>query len=380
VLNCAFRPYNFAMRVQLWLCLTIIALPWSPAAAYPRPAVGTENIPKLVADSTLVCKGEVTEAPDVTSTPDTAPPHLTAIALVEVSRCFKGEPPPSNVIPVLFDGVIPVAPSPYVVLRRGDYRLFFLKPQNERSGKYVMVDQWFGQLTISRLLTAPTSDADPLRQLELDLKAGLQDADHDRLLDSIRMLGNMRHLQSTAELTMLLDSPDPLVRTYVYEAMLRLHDYSVLPAVEQWLIAQPLAPRELFLPRDALFNMQRRLGVEISGIRDPSTISILLRLLQLPDPILRHEVLGAVRAMHSLESAPSLLMMLDDPDANNAFSAMQSLFELAGGGVIDWVPSLPEFRSDPTYYAAKCREWWQAEGEQKAKRPGLNVVKPDFSR
>jgi hypothetical protein len=53
--------------------------------------------------------------------------------------------------------------------------------------------------------------------------------------------------------------------------------------------------------------------------------------------------------------------MLDDPDADNAFIAMQTLIELAGGGAIDWVPPLPVFRENPTYYAARCREWWQAE-------------------
>jgi len=356
------------MRIQLWLCVTIMAFPWSPSAGYPRPASGTENIPNLVADSTLVCKGEVTEAPDVTSTPDTAPPHLTAIALVEVSTCFKGDPPPSNVIPVLFDGVIPVAPSPYVVLRRGDYRLFFLKPQDDTSGKYVMADQWFGQLPISRLLAARTRDADPLRQLELDLKAGLQDADHDRLLDSIRMLGNMRHLQSTAELLALLDSPDALVRTYVYQALLRLHDYSVLQEVDQWLETQPEPPHELLLPRDALFEMQFRLILEIALIRDPATVPVLLRLVNLRSAVMRGQVLQALRAIRSPQSAPSLLQLLDDPDADNGYAAMQALIELSGGGPIDWVPSWPEFRRNPAYYAARCREWWQTEGQQKMHR------------
>jgi len=70
-----------------------------------------------------------------------------------------------------------------------------------------------------------------MHRLEMDLKAGLNDRDHERVLDSIRMLGNMRHLQSKEELVSLLDSEDPLVRTHVFEAMLRLHDFSVLPAV-----------------------------------------------------------------------------------------------------------------------------------------------------
>jgi HEAT repeat protein len=262
-------------------------------------------------------------------------------------------------VQVLFDNILPPRGGPYVVLRKGDYSLFFLKPEKDR---YVLVDDWFGQLSIARQLVAmPFGDIAPMHRLEVDLKAGLNDHDRERVLDSIRMLGNMRHLRSEKELVSRLDSQDPLVRTYVFEAMLRLHDYSVLPAVEQWLTAQPQPPPSLLLPRDALFQMQDRLVGEISMIRDPSTLLILLRLLRLPSPVARQGILQAVRSINSPQGVPSLLKMLDDSDADNAFIAMQALIELVGGGAIDWVPPLPVFRENPTYYAARCREWWQAE-------------------
>ena len=347
------------MRVGPLLCSPLAAVLCSHALAYPGPPRGTENIPKLMADSALVCKGEVVEAAEVTVVSDPRPPHRTATAIVHVDRCFKGERPASEVVPVLFDNILPPGGGPYVVLRKGDYRLFFLKPEEDR---YVLVDDWFGQLSISRQLGAtPFGDNDPMHQLEVDLKAGLNDRDHERVLDSIRMLGNMRHVQSKEELVALLHSQDQLVRTYVFEAMLRLHDYSVLPAVEQWLTAQPQPPPSLTLPRDALFEMQGRLAGEISMIRDPSALPILLRLLRLPSPFARQAILQAVRAINSPQSAPFLLKMLDDPHADNAFIAMQALIELAGGGAIDWVPPLPAFRENPNYYAARCREWWQAE-------------------
>ena len=99
-------------------------------------------------------------------------------------------------------------------------------------------------------------------------------------------------------------------------------------------------------------------------IRDPSALPILLRLLRLPSPFARQAILQAVRAINSPQSAPFLLKMLDDPHADNAFIAMQALIELAGGGAIDWVPSLPVFRENPSYYAARCREWWEVEKKQ----------------
>ena len=353
------------MRRGTSLCVPIAVLLSPLMFAYPGPIPGTENIPKLMADSTLVCKGEVVEAPEVTVSSDPQPPHRTATAVVHVDRCFKGAPG-SEVVLVLFDNILPPGGGPSVVLRKGDYRLFFLKREGT---KYALVDDWFGQLSISRQLRAvPPDGADPMTRLELDLKAGLSDHDHDRVLDSIRMLGNMRHLQSKAELVSFLDSPDALVQTYVFEAMLRLHDYSVLPAIEQWLVAQPQPPPYLFMPRDALFEMQDRLARQISMIRDPATLPVLLRLLRLPKTFVRQEALQAVRAINSPKSAPSLLEMLDDPSADNAFGAMQGLIELAGGGPTSWVPTFLEFRANPSYYAARCREWWQTE-RRKVPRP-----------
>ncbi len=343
------------MRAQTIICALASVLVPQGAFAYPGPVSGTENIPKLMADSALVCKGEVVEAPEATVSSDPQPPHHTATAVLRVDRCFKGEPPSDTPL-VLFDNILPPGGGPYVVIRKGDYRLFFLKNEG---AKYTLTDAWFGQLSISRQLGVAPPVADPMAHLESDLKAGLSDPNRDRVLDSIRMLGNMRHLQSKAELIALLDSPDELVRTYVLEAMLRLHNYSVLPAVENWLVAQPQLPPSLILPRDALLEMQDRLARQISTIRDPVALPVLLGLLKLPKPFVRQEALQAVRAIHSPTSTESLLGMLDDPSPDNAFAAMQGLIELAGGGNISWVPSLPEFRENPSYYATRCREWWQ---------------------
>jgi len=93
----------------------------------------------------------------------------------------------------------------------------FLKPEAD---KFILADKWFGHLSISRQLASPfAEDADPMHQLEMDLKTGLTDSDHERVLDSIRMLGNMRHLRSKVELYSLVNSSDTLMRTYIYEAL-----------------------------------------------------------------------------------------------------------------------------------------------------------------
>jgi hypothetical protein len=215
---------NIAAMAAVAICLS------NTAFGFPNSRLGRENIPQMMADSTLVCKGEVIDAPAVRFSINAPASQLTATAIVRTDRCFKGQPPDGGLVPVLFDNVLPSGglsggTSP-VVLRKGDYRLCFLKPQGE---EYELVDGWFGQLPVSRnVADSLQPEANPMHGLEADLKMGLRDRDPDLVLDSIRMLGEMRHLQSTVELDALADSPDMLVRTTVWEAKLQLHDYSVL--------------------------------------------------------------------------------------------------------------------------------------------------------
>ena len=89
--------------------------------------------------------------------------------------------------------------------------------------------------------------------------------------------------------------------------------------------------------------------------------------------------MNALQALRSIEdprTAPTFLKALEDDDSDNAFSAMQGLFALAGGGEIDWVPNWEEFKDDQPFYAAKCREWWQAEGRQKTRARFSKWVRP----
>ena len=332
------------------------------AVAYPRPPLGTEDIPGMMGSATLVCKGEVTSAPK----PITAPgaPRFTVFATVRMERCFKGTPVERE-INVQMDGAIsPVNPS--FVLYTGDYRLFFLK-LSPADSSYAVVDQWFGALEDSRELAAQLAGNDPMQLLELDLKAGLHDTNPERVLDSIRMLGNMRKLRSNAELEAMLQDSDLLVKTYVWQALLRLQDYSVLPSVAKFFETQPEAPLELFMPRDRMFSMQHELVNEIGRIKSPETRPYLEKFAMSDKRRLRGEALQALRHIKSPRSAPVFLKALDDRDPYNGFVAMMALFELAEGCDCDWVPAGEKFGESQAFYAAKTREWWRAEGEHNMK-------------
>ena len=354
--------YNLLVHLRFWVLAGTLILLSHVAGAFPVPLPGTEDIPKLMASATLVCKGEVNAAPTPVSVPTGAGmPNMTATAFVHPDRCFKGDPHGSSV-PVLFDGFV-ASVSPSFVLRKGDYRLFFLKPHGTL---YEVVNVWFGALRISRELGSTPDGAHSMQLLELDLKAGLRDADPERVLDSVRMLGNMKHLRSKTELAALLQTSDLLVKTYVWQALLRLKDYSIMPQIEAFFATQPEAPHELSLPRDRLFYMQYEIAREIGQIRDANTLPYLQRFAESDKHYLRTHAIDALRAIGSPESAAVYLKQLDDSDPQIAFSAMHALIELSGGGPIAWVPTLPEFLEAPQFYEAKCREWWLTEGRSKA--------------
>jgi len=126
-------------RANVWSVVTLSVLTCT-AFAYPRPPEGMEDIPRQMSDSALVCKGEVVDAPPPKFVPTSAGmPRLAATAYVRPDRCFKGTPP-NPAIPVRFDGFQSGADFSFV-LRKGDYRLFFLTPQDRN---YAVVDWWFG--------------------------------------------------------------------------------------------------------------------------------------------------------------------------------------------------------------------------------------------
>ena len=338
---------------------------------YPSYTEMFDDIPDLVSRSTLACKGEVVYAPEVMIVDN--PKDQVATATVSMDRCFKGH---AQVVRVVFDAFTTGgghSGGPLFRLTTGDHDLFFLKLQGDN---FVAVNNRSGALPISRKMGPSAEGSDSLTQLELDFKAGLNDPDPELVLASICLLGAIKHLHSTSELLALLDSADLLQKTYLWEALLKLKTYSVLPAVAKFFADQPDPPIELFLPRDRVFAMEHRLFHQVSRIQDASALAYLQQFALAPNPRLRMNALQALRSIEDPRTAPTFLKALEDDDSDNAFSAMQGLFALAGGGEIDWVPNWEEFKDDQPFYAAKCREWWQAEGRQKTRARFSKWVRP----
>lgn len=349
--------------------LSVLALVgWSSAGMagiYPPLDESTVHIPDSLSKSSFACKGEVTSAPLV-RTINGPLPRRTGVTAVRIDVCFKGT----------LRGLIRVASDEYrpgggwsggghiFTPQVGEYLLLFLKDEGEL---YTLADQDRGALPVSRKTNHAAQSSDPSSNLEDDFKLGLGDSDHEIVLKSICWLGQLGRLNSTAELHALFDKADPIEREYLWAALLMVGDLSVVQQVANDLDQHPPIFRPFFLPRDRLLLMRDRVFRAFCTLRDPVVIPFLDHFMESSDARIRVGALMALREIGDIHSAAVFLRALDDPQNDMNFIAMQSLFELAGGGVIEWLPSFEELSKHPDLYAAKCREWWRTEGEAKAR-------------
>jgi hypothetical protein len=343
------------------------------AGIVPRLEETTVRIPDLVSKSSFACKGEVISAPLVKYIQGPLP-SMTGITTVRIDVCFKG----------MLRGLISVASDEYLPAggwgggghlftpQIGEYLLLFLKQEGEF---YTLADQNRGALPVSRRSSLASNSSDPLSKLEDDFKSGLNDSDHEIVLKSICWLGQLGRLKSTEELHALFDKADPVEREYLWEALLLVGDLSVVGRVANYLDRHPPVAHTLSLPRDRLLLMRARVFSALCALRNPAVVPFLEHLAESTDAQIRVQALMALREIGDIHSSPVFLRALDDSQNDINFIAMQSLFELANGGAIEWVPSFEDLSKDPDFYAAKCREWWITEGAAKARVRAATTLK-----
>ena len=350
----------------LWCLVASVLIGLSAvASAEISPSVNWSDVslPELIAKTSFICKGEIIVAPEVKTIRGSLP-RKTGIAKLRIDACLKGR----------LQGVIDVAADEYRPAagwsggghsfqpKVGEYLLLFMRGKGTT---YELADD-VGALPVSSQTTAAQITNDPLLNLENDFEAGLHNADHEVVLNSITWLGDLQSLHSTDELKSLLKNADPVTRLYVWETLLKTGDLSQVPEIGNYLSEFDPQSRSYSLPRDRLPLMQLRVFRSFCQLRDPVVISYLEHFAQSPNPRVRVDAIQGLRKIGSIRTAPVFLKALDDHQEDIDFIAMQSLLELAGGGPIPWVPTWNDFKKTPEVYAARCREWWASEGEARA--------------
>lgn len=312
------------------------------------PVPGSEDLSQLVAESPVVCRGEVTEVQNK------AGADALSVGIVKVERFYKGAAP-SNTVQVLFrSSADPMFSG--LTLTGGEHLLLFLKPSADA---FTFADPYFGKLPVPRQMAAQSQDAPPLRQLERDLEAALAGSQHRDVITAILLLGNMGKISSTEPLRKLLPSGDPEIEGAVYLSLIKLGDYSTLPAVGDYF--------KLKSPDYRIENLRSQLARAVANIKDPSVLPVLEDFSRSENPLLRRSAVFAMRAMASSSSVPYLVERLDDTDPDVRYLSVMALATIVNKGG-DWAPSRELFDQQESESLTLWKQWWDHEGKNEYPR------------
>ncbi|HTK95720.1 MAG TPA: HEAT repeat domain-containing protein [Terriglobales bacterium] len=310
---------------------------------------------RMIADSTLIVRGTVLS--------ETNGPWDKGIkqhwSEVLVERTYKGDVPTQIRV-----GWKEYEMCPRAALAKDSYGLLFLR--REASG-FVFTDEVWGRVPVSRIQD-DSHPADVSVALERDFKRAIQLDSGDQLIEDVNLLGDLGRPVATTELHALLPTADEALEATVHLALLKLHDYSELPAAGTLIETVPEVDM-FYLPRDRVFAVRQRMAFEIEMITDHGQLPLLLRFTLSPNRWLRQSAAYAVRQMHDPSGIPYLVRLLDDPSAETRIQAIRGIQEIVRPGIEaeGWVPGNREDGTRVTEQAvlARWRSWWQSEGKAK---------------
>jgi hypothetical protein len=344
---------------HLVLIIFLLTTALAPADIWPIRSDRIDDLEKLMEMATTVCRGEVLDAPPVRAVAGSVP-RMTGIARVRVDKCYKGTT--SNKIKLAVDEFTPgggLSGDPYFIfLKPGEYDLFFLTSASE---VYVPLKYRTSVITVS-CRSGQAYSGNPFRALENDLVAGLDDPNHELVLKSILLLGALGRMSTTVPLKMRLERADELEKVYLWQALLRVKDFSVLPDATLYLRHKAFPGRPLSQSTDRLLLWQSSLFRTFFAIKDTAANTFQQQLSNSDYAPVRQEALRALRNQNNLENAPIFLKSLDEQSFESVYISMMALVELAGGGEIVWIRPIATMQEQPRFYADKCREWWSREG------------------
>jgi HEAT repeat protein len=192
-----------------------------------------------------------------------------------------------------------------------------------------------------------------MQLLEMDLKAAISKGQHEEVLDSIRMLGNMRSVSSVEEIAAIMPAEDDNLAAEIYLALLQLGDYRYLGETVSFLQRAVMTNRQRWI--------QSRIGAVLAEVQTSSAFDDIVRLVSSPNVGLRLSAVRAIRNMRTERSIPFLIARLSDQEWLIRYTAMAALAE-ATNKTEGWVPPLLDFRQQEAPFIAKWQSWWAAEG------------------
>lgn len=326
-----FKPFVYAVVCTL--------LPGG-ALANPVPAL---HLASLIDSSDLIIIGTVESITEhgriVVNIQGRDIPADVRRASVRADTILKGA---LDGLTVRVSYVAPTAPTGYVGITPGTYRLLFLR---QRAGEYEFASPYypsFMAVPLARVEGGSAAD-----RVVNAIGAVVEAASIERRdkISAIHALstGNSEVVRQT--LRKALKSPDESVRLSAAAALLVLND----------LVALPIAEDALQERREAVNGaIAHNLRYGISEMRSPAAVPALLRLLKSTDHRTRRAAASSLRRSGSAAATTAWFAALDDSDQEVRYYAVTALAELTGEAA--WRPDIDTFRKSEAKYLSFWKE------------------------
>jgi hypothetical protein len=269
-------------------------------------------------------------------------------ARIRVTRWYRGGTGPEAV--VNFWAGASVSGHSCIYPKPGSPMLVFATAA--KRGHLDFVDDCFGAVSVSRLLSPGATQPDVLSQMVADFSAGLADPDLQSRLFSIQRLGGLKSRLTLLALHGVIEHGAPVEQNWATYAALRSGDTTVLPRVcEMFVRGQKDVPA---------FDV----AWELSQLKDRAATLGLVQILETAsDADARKYAIEALgRNLKASEALPAIAAALSDADAGVRFYALNAMREITGKS--ECTLSVP-FRvpNDLEPKLRECARWWNEAGK-----------------
>ncbi len=274
--------------------------------------------------------------------------RLKGNARIRVTRSYRGGTGPEAV--VNFWAGASISGHSCIYPKPGTPMLVFAVAG--KRGHLEFVDDCYGAVSVSRLLSPGATQPDVLAQMVADFSAGLADPDLQSRLLSIQRLGGLKSRLTLPALHGVIEHGEPAEQNWATSAALRSGDTTVLPRVREMFVGE-----QKDVPA---FD----LAWELSQLKDRAASPGLIQILETaPDADARIYALQSLgRNLKASEALPAIAAALSDGDAGVRFYALEAMREITGKSecrlsVAFRVPSdlEPKLR--------ECARWWNEVGK-----------------
>lgn len=330
-------------RTRIGLVVNLLLLSLASFSAIPIPAL---DLPALTREANLIVVGEATgvleagrETIDVHGQ---LIPARRMVATLRVDRAVKGQP---NAMFISVGFLIPDQFLGYRGIAPNQHGMFFLRATRQPS--YVVLDPYYPFIVASR--DAPTAKGDDLDRVigevaQVLVTPGVSRDEREQVID---VLARVETATATAALQRAARDLDPSLGLRAAAALLRRGDLSTFDKVVDVL---------LHPPQHMETDLLRRLAFAIQdGVKDPSAIPALTRLLRARDIQTRRGAAAALRHTEVEAAIEPLSMALQDSDREVRYHAVFGLAVITGQ--YEWAPSADVFERDEQRYLTHWREW-----------------------